>query len=472
MQRASTGELSRFLLPTLVYCGLSTAVISSLGVLLIPTIAEAQDVSLPAAQWILTVNLLVGSVATPVLGRLADGGHPRRVLLGTLTAVVVGSVLAATATNFGVLLAGRALQGMTYGIIPVTMTLAREHLPAPRVRHGIAALSVTAATGIGLGYPITGAIAEYLDYRVAFWLAVVIAGTALAVVPFVVPGSDVEVAQRPPFDVIGTVLFTAALGAVLLGLSEGSRWGWDSPAVLALFGGSGSAFAVWVWWELRVPAPLIRLDLLRHADVRLAQTAAFGFGMSMYAAFAAVSQLAQIPKSTGYGLGLSAFAAGLVILPLSLASQIASRLSQLLARRVGQHAILPLAALAGVVANVGLIRYHDRTWELLIAMALLGAGLGVAWAAMPTLLLGSVPAGELGSATALNHVLRSAGGAVATAALAALLAASATGGVPGDGGYQATFALSASICAVLGMWLIVRAFQVGIEPGRASPDPS
>lgn len=456
----------------LVYCGLSTAVISSLGVLLIPTIAEAQDVSLPAAQWILTINLLVGSVGTPVLGRLADGGHPRRVLLGALTAVVVGSVLAATATNFGVLLLGRALQGLTYGIIPITMTLARMHLDAAQIRAGVAALSVTAATGIGLGYPLTGAVAEYLDYRVAFWIAVLFAGSALALIPFVIPGSPTAAGPRRSFDVPGTLLFGLGLGATLLGLSESERWGWDSAATSGLLGGGVVLLAAWAWWELRAPAPLVRIGLLRHPDVLLAQTAAVGFGMSMYASFAAVSQLAQIPQSSGYGLGLSAFAAGLVILPLSMASQLSSRLSGAVGRRLGQHAMLPLAALAVTAANIGLIDHHGEVWELLAAMAMLGLGLGVAWGAMPLLLLGAVPPDETGSATALNQVLRTAGGAVASAAVAAVLAASATGGLPSDDGYRAAFALSAVVCAVLLAWLVVRALQTGAAPGRASADPS
>lgn len=476
MSAAPTAVPSRLILPVLVYCGLCTAVISSLGVLLIPTIAAAQEVSLPAAQWILTVALLVGAVGTPVLGRLADRGHPRRVLLGTLAAVAVGSLLAATAPNFGQLLLGRALQGLTFAIIPVTMALARAHLPAERARAGVAALSVTAATGIGLGYPITGAVAEYLDYRVAFWIAVVFAGSALVLVPLVIPGSPGPPPARVPFDVLGTVLFAGGLGCGLLALSESERWGWGSPAVLGLFGAGGTLLAAWVWWELRTPQPLVRLDLLRHSDVRLAQLTGLGFGMAMFAAFAATSQLAQLPESTGYGLGLTAFAAGFVILPLSLGSQLSSRLARPLARRLGDHAVLPLGAAAVAAANVGLIWHHDETWELLVAMALLGIGIGVALSAMPTLILGAAPPEEMGSAIALNQVLRTVGGSIASAAIAAVLAANSAGGVPTDDGYRLTFAISAGMSAALLGWLVVAAVRsrpsrpVRIDAAYASSD--
>lgn len=466
---------SRLLLPVLVYCGLCTSIISSLGVLLIPTIADAQDVSLAAGQWILTVNLLVGSVATPVLGRLADRGHPARVLYGTLATVALGSAFAATAGTFGQLLVGRALQGVTYAIIPVAIALIRTHLPPDQVRAGVGVLSVTAATGIGLGYPLTGAVAEYLDYRVAFWAAVVFAGSALLMAPFVLPNAAEENVREPSsprrFDLPGTVLFGSGLAAGLLGLAESERWGWGSPAVVGLLTASAGLLATWVWWELRVPAPLIRLDLLRHGDVRLAQLASLGFGMSMYAAFATSSQLAQTPSSTGYGLGLSAFAAGLVILPLALASQFAGRIAVPLSQRVGQHAMLPIAAVAVTAANLGLIFRHSRTWELLVAMALLGLGLGTAWGALPNLLLGAVPAGELGSATGVSQVLRNVGGAFSSAAIGAVLAAYTVAGAPTDEGYRAIFTLSCATSVLLLVWLVLRAVRArperSAEPGYA-----
>ncbi|MGO2643187.1 MFS transporter, partial [Brevibacterium aurantiacum] len=70
------------LLPALVYAALSTAVVSSLGMLLVPTISTEFHVSISAAQWMLTINLLVGAIVTPVMGRLSDGPHKKRLLVG------------------------------------------------------------------------------------------------------------------------------------------------------------------------------------------------------------------------------------------------------------------------------------------------------------------------------------------------------------------------------------------------------
>ena len=113
------------LLRSLVYTALTSAIVSSLGMLLVPKISHEFAVSISAAQWMLTINLLVGAVATPIMGRLSDGPYTKRLLLCSLTCILIESVVAACAPNFTVFLVGRALQGLSYGIVPVTIALAR-----------------------------------------------------------------------------------------------------------------------------------------------------------------------------------------------------------------------------------------------------------------------------------------------------------------------------------------------------------
>src|ERR1700693_2851518 len=82
----------RALVPTLILVGLVVAVMSSLGAPLIPAISAASHVSLSAGEWLLTITLLTGALATPIMGRLADGPHQRRVILVALSIVLVGLV--------------------------------------------------------------------------------------------------------------------------------------------------------------------------------------------------------------------------------------------------------------------------------------------------------------------------------------------------------------------------------------------
>jgi predicted MFS family arabinose efflux permease len=440
---ASTAR-ERALLPVLVFCGLITAVNGTLGAPLIPTVAQDQHVTLGTAQWMLTVTLLVGAVSTPVLGRLGDGPHRRHVMVGAMGVVLVGAAVSATAHSFPQLVVGRALMGFTYGILPMCIAAAREHLPAAKAGRGVGALSVTGATGVGLGFPLTGLIAQYLDYHFAFWFAVVFIAPAIVAVMMVLPDESGTAAVRRRIDLLGAALLAAALCALLLGVSDGESWGWSSGRIVALLGAAVVLFAVWAWHELRTEAPLIDLRVLSHRAVLTANIAAVLLGAAMYVGFSVINRLAQAPVSTGYGFGASLLVTGLVLAPLAIGSQLSSRVARVIGRRLGMLAVLPMGGLVIALTNFGLAAEHSQLWELAVGMLLLGAGVGATFAAMPALIISGVPPGETGSATSFNQVLRSVGGAIGSALSAGILAAYA-----GETGFTVSFAVSAAGCLVV-----------------------
>ncbi|RAD77098.1 MFS transporter, partial [Burkholderia multivorans] len=118
------------------------------------------DIALDEAQWTRTITLFSGAVTAPVLGRLGAGSQRQETILGTLALVALGGLLTAVPAPFGVLVAGRGLQGLGLGVIPLLMSLARDTLPADRARKTIATVSVASTVGIGVAYPLMGFISE------------------------------------------------------------------------------------------------------------------------------------------------------------------------------------------------------------------------------------------------------------------------------------------------------------------------
>src|SRR3984885_10371237 len=116
----------RSTLSVLVTVAALVAIVSSLGAPLIPSIARSDHVSLSAAEWVLTAALMTGALATPAMGRLADGLRKRRVIEVALSVVMAGCVISAVSTSFLVLVIGRGLQGLGLGLLPVTMAIARS----------------------------------------------------------------------------------------------------------------------------------------------------------------------------------------------------------------------------------------------------------------------------------------------------------------------------------------------------------
>lgn len=470
---ARVGLRERALLPVLIFCGLITAVNGTLGAPLIPVVAQDEHVSLGTAQWMLTVTLLVGAVATPLLGRLGDGPHRRNVMVGAMSVVMVGAAISATAQAFPQMIVGRALMGLTYGILPMCIASAREHLPAEKVHGAVGALSVTGATGVGLGFPLTGLIAEYLDYHFAFWFAVVFIAPAIVAVLMVLPRESGVAAGKRRLDLLGAGLLAGALCALLLAVSDGESWGWESGRIVGLFVAAAALFALWAVHELRTEAPLIDLRVLSHRAVLTANVAALLLGAAMYTGFSVINRLAQAPTSTGYGFGASLLVTGLVLAPLAVGSQLSSRLARGAGRRFGVLAILPIGGLLIALTNFGLALEHNHLWQLAVGMLLLGAGIGASFAAMPALIISGVPPEETGSATSFNQVLRSVGGAIGSALSGGILAAYTVAGTPypSEAGYTVAFLVSAVGCLAVAVGIGIVARRLHLRASLAAAGP-
>lgn len=459
----------RLLLPSLMFTALSVSVISTLGAPMVPTIAHEQHVSLSAAQWVLTATLLAGAVAGPVLGRLGDGPRRRGAIQGALTGVCTGSVLAAIAPTFGLLLAGRALQGLGMGLLPLAIAVARDHLPAKRMRSGVSALSVTTSVGAGLGYPVTGVIAQHLDYRAGFWFAALLSAVALVIVTYVVPaGSSVP---RRPLDAAGAVLLCSGLALVLLALSQGVAWGLTSATTIGCFGAGAAVLAAWIAHALRTRHPLVDIRLIRNRAVLAANTTALLMGIGMYGVLSLVNLYTQVPAAAGYGFHLSLTATGLVLMPISLGSITANRLVSALASRTGLYRVLPLGALLVCVDLVLLALWRDHLSVLVLGTFLLGNGVGAAYAVMPLLIVRHVPPSETGSATSFNQVLRTVGGSVGSATISAIMLGytPADGGLPQESAYTTALLVTAaaSFLGVIAALVLPPRSGTASEPGHA-----
>ena len=186
----------------LVFLAVQSTAVASLGTPLLPTVQRAERVSLAASQWTLTITLLAGAVATPLMGRLGDGRLRRRTTVGAVAVMLAGCVLSALPAGFGVFLAGRALQGAGLGLVPLATAVARDDLPAARSRSTIVLIGVTTAAGIGLGYPLVGLLAQGLGLYAPFWFAAGLSAVALAAALVVLPDSP---ARPPRVDVAGVI---------------------------------------------------------------------------------------------------------------------------------------------------------------------------------------------------------------------------------------------------------------------------
>jgi predicted MFS family arabinose efflux permease len=456
-----TPRRRRLLVPTLVLSGSLMSVVSSLGANLVPTLSRADGVSLSTGEWILTITLLTGALATPVMGRLADGSRQRAVILFALASVIVGCVISAVSIGFTVLIIGRALQGMGLGLLPVAMAIARRNLSPDSARQTIATLSVSTALGAGLGYPVAGLIAQVLNFRAAYWFGAITVTAALVVAALVLPPRSAAPSRR--FDVVGAGLLSLVVIGVSLVLSEGGAWGWTSARSLGIVAASVVLLAVWIPYELRCAEPLVTLRQVRNRSVLTADASGFLVSIALYLLLPVIVEFVQIPRSAGFGFSASLVVSGLVLVPLSAGSFVSSRLLTAYERRFGPRTMIPLGSVVFALAALFFAFEHSALWEAFVTSAICGLAVGFTTGAMPGFIVRAVAQSETGSATGFYQVVRSIGLTVGSALSAAVLLSHTPHGhsLPDVGGFKVALIIAAALC-------VVTALVSFVLPGRAS----
>jgi len=443
----------RFLVATAVFVALVVAVVGSLGAPLITAVAEHYRVSFAAAQWTLTIALLSGAVATPLLGRLGSGPHRRTVVLATLAVVVAGSVLTVLPLPFVPLLVGRAGQGVGLGLTALMMATARDHLGERRAGSTIALLSVASTAGIGVGYPLAGLLNDLGGIRAAYTLGLAATAAALIAAALVLPPAPPRAAKR--IDLRGALLLTIALLGLLVVISQTDLWRHHTGIAVVVLAASLLLLAAWARLELRTQAPLVDLRLLRHPAVAAANLVMLTGGIGMYLLLSLITRYVQTPSAAGYGFGLDTFAAGLVLVPFSVLGFVAGKLLPPLRQHVGARTLL--AASTGVIlaAFVLFALARGHLAEPVIAMSLLGLGVGAFSAVMPAVILAATPDAETASAMGVNQVVRSVGFSIGSALGGLILDINTSDVFPHEAGY--TIAACAGITTTATTLLIILA---------------
>jgi EmrB/QacA subfamily drug resistance transporter len=432
------------------------ALLQSLVTPVLPTIQEDLHTNQNTVTWVLTAYLLSASIFTPIMGRIGDMIGKERVFVATLAALAAGSLLAALATNVTVMIVARVIQGIGGGVLPLTFGIIRDEFPSEKLSGAVGAIASLIAVGAGLGIVLAGPIVNALNYHWLFWLPMILTIVAGVAAFVFIPKSPVRTPGRISW--APALLLSAWLVALLVALSQAPVWGWGSPKVIGLFVAAAVLAVGWVEIERRSATPLIDMVMMRRPAVWTNNLVALLFGVGMYAVFAFLPEFVQSPKSTGYGFGASITQSGLILLPMSVAMFVVGLFSNRLAGRLGGKTVVLIGSLIGTGSMALLAYAHTHTWELYVATGVMGAGFGLAFAAMSSLIVSAVPPEQTGVASGMNANIRTIGGSIGAALMASVVTASpAADGLPRESGYTNGFAM-------LGGALLIAAFAATLIP--------
>lgn len=404
----------------LASAGIVVSLMQSLIIPIVPELPRLLGATASDTTWAITATLLAGAIATPTVGRLGDMFGKRRMLLISIGLLIAGSVVGASATTLVPLIVGRALQGLAAGVIPLGISIMRDELPPEKLGGATAMMSASLGVGGALGLPAAALIADQLNWHVLFWTAATLGAVTFVLVLVIVPESAIRTSGR--FDVIGAVGLSTALAALLLAVSKGADWGWSSGATIGLFVTAAVVLVLWGLWELRTGSPLVDLRISARPALLLTNSASLIFGFALFAMSLVLPQLLQAPTSTGYGLGQSMLTVGLVMAPSGLIMMAIAPLSARITRTAGPKTSLMIGAVIVAAGYVITVAFMEATWQLVIGSSVIGAGVGLAYGAMPSLVMSAVPRSETAAANSLNTLMRSIGTAVSSAVAGVVLA--------------------------------------------------
>ena len=388
----------------------------------IPAMSTGLNTTLDQILWVLNAYILVYAVLLITAGRLGDLYGQRNLFAIGLFIFTVASALCGFAQDPTQLIAARILQGVGGALLtPQTLAILTTIFPPKRrgaafgIWGGVAGLATVAGPTVG------GAIITYIDWRWIFFINVPIGIAALAATFWIIP--DLRPGRHHGWDILGIILATAGLFAIVFGLIEGQRYSWgqiESYAITIpeLIAGGAALLVIFIIWERFQSEPLMPLSLFKNRNFAIANwiAAAISFGMlSMFLPFTIYLQSVR---------GFSALVAGLTLAPMSLTSMFTAPFAGRLSDRIGGKYIL-MTGITLFTIGMGSIAYiagPDSTWINFLAPAIVaGAGLGMTFAPMTTVAMRNIEPRVAGSASAVLNTIRQLGAAVGSAVIGAIL---------------------------------------------------
>ncbi|GAA3301323.1 MFS transporter [Dactylosporangium vinaceum] len=399
----------------------------------LPSLAHALKASTSDLQWITDAYTLVFASALILAGTLGARLGSRTALLGGLAVFGGGSAIAALSGSPGQLIAWRAVMGLGAAfVMPATLAIIVRIFPAHERPKAFGAWSAAAGIGVLVGPVTGGALLEHFAWSSAFWINVPLVAFAIAAVLALVP--PVPAVRGGRLDLLGALLSTAAVAALVDAVIQAPARGWADTVTLGEFGLALVLVAAFVWWQRRSAAPLVRLDLFAN---RTFAVAALSLAVVFFVLFGTLFELSQYLQLVH---GYSPLVAGLGAMPFAVAMATTSATSPLISRRLGTRGTLALGlflATAGllVLAATGV---HTEFWQVAIGTGIIGLGMGMMMAPASLQISGSVPARFASMASALNSVIRELGGVLGIAVLGTVVSSAYRSAVGTDLGPAGT----------------------------------
>lgn len=429
----------------------------------LPDIQRDLEVSVTATAALVTLYLVAMAVGQPIGGRLGDLYGRRRVYLLGLAWFAVASAGCAFAPNLPILILFRTQQALAGALsFPTGAAMIREAVPEERRGGAFGVIGMAAGLAAASGPPLGGALVHAFGWPAIFWANVPVVGAAIALGWQSLPRRLPEREPKALFDLPGSALLAASLGAVIL-IPTLAKAG--QPLLATFAGLAGIALGVaFVQWERRATSPVVDVGLFTRPHFAAACASICLSNLVMYTTLLALPLYLEDVR--GYGVQIAGFTLIALSAFAALWGPIGGRWTDQRGRWL--PAVAGAAALcAGTVILTSAVRSPDLT-PIVIALAAMGLGLGVSSAPVQTAAVEAVPHARTGSAAGIFSTSRYLGSVTGSTVLAILFVQHPA---PGDAGPFVALFAGLSVVALIGVAVNARVAerQAAASVPAASP---
>ena len=371
----------------------------------LPKISSDYHINSAQASLILSLYTVFGTAINPIVGKMGDMYGKKKVLTYVLIAYCVTVTATSFAPNYTDLLITRTFQGIGLGIFPLAFSMVREQFPRDLIPRAQGMVSAMFGAGLALGLPVGAFVANTYGWQANYHIATPFV-IALTIIIIYTVKESVYRNPNAKMDYVGAGLLGIALALIVLGLSQGSVWGWNSLPVIGMMVAGFLVFVPLVVFERRQSDPLLNFKQLAVRNVLVSNIIGVVVGIGMLLAFQSIVYQLEYPKPVGYSFDI--FTAGLYLLPMALTMLVVMFPVGVMISKIGTK---PFIFAGGIIGAIGFLLMSTVTSAVQIPEYLIVASVGMAMlmASMQNLLVLSVKPQEMGLQTAMNTVFRNIG---------------------------------------------------------------
>ena len=412
MQNEITEKKRKLLLIIMIIgCFFSTLNQTLLNVAL-SDLMEIFNVDATTIQWLSTGFMLVNGVCIPITAFLMKRFSTRQLFIFSMGSLLIGSIISACAGNFGVLLTGRMVQAVGAGIIiPLMMTIVVYLYPAEKRGVIMGKMGFAIIFAPAIAPTLAGFLLDYVSWR---WLFIMMIPFVTVIIllafKYLV---NVSTPQKVKLDILSVIYSTFGFGFILYGFSSAGSRGWDDGFVLTIIIVGVLVTGMFVMRQLRSNDPLLNLFVFKSKVFTMTSVINIAITILMYA------DLILLPLYLQNGRELTAFAAGLILLPGAIINAVLSPTAGKLFDKFGAKPMFIVGTALIAISMFAVLDLTSTTSVLFIVIRTIVLRIGLAFITMPlnTAALNSLPRELASHGSAVNNTVRQIAGAVGTAVI-------------------------------------------------------